>query len=280
MNSNNINDSNNTLSPKYRQIRIPSGGFILKKDVYTTNLLYSDDRFSKNLILKNLKFRKPPIKITLNASKSLTILHENYDNLTKLYDKNGNLTYTKKKSKNNWNKIHLPLPRINAKSMSAFNLNKNFCSKNVAIRFMEDDLNITSTKGRKINYNFKGSNTHNYFYTDKNLSNDFKENDMKKRYRNRSNKNLKKNKQHYIQLDEFYKIDYKPRIYSNKFLYFDKNEKNMMPVNLITSMINSNLKNIIKEDKDNKKLLFRNTFFTTQVNTNNKTSYKRKKIFI
>ena len=282
MNYNNLSDSENTSTKEYTRIRIPSGGFILKKDVYTTNLLYADDRFSKKSILKNLKFRKPHTNIPLNTSKSLIILHENFDEFKKMYNKNKNYSCLKKKSKKTWGKIQFPLPRVNAKSMSAFNLNKNFCNKNVKIRFMEDDLNITSNKGKKINYNFKGNNTKNYFYTEKNLSNDINENYINKRCHTKTNTatSLIKNKKHYTQYGSFYKIHYKPRTYSNKYLFFDKNEKNMMPVNLLTSMINNNVKKIIKEDKDNKKFLFRNTLFKTQVNTNNKMSYKMKKLFI
>ena len=282
MNYNNLSDSENTSTKEYTRIRIPSGGFILKKDVYTTNLLYADDRFSKKSILKNLKFRKPHTNIPLNTSKSLIILHENFDEFKKMYNKNKNYSCLKKKSKKTWGKIQFPLPRVNAKSMSAFNLNKNFCNKNVKIRFMEDDLNITSNKGKKINYNFKGNNANNYFYTEKNISYDLNENNIKKRINNKSNasSNFNKSKNNYVKLNDFYKIDYRPRFRCNKHLFMNKNENNMMPLNLLTSMINSNLKNIMKEDKENKKLMFRNDFFKTQVKASNKISYKKKKLFI
>lgn len=283
MNNTNINNSENKSNTEYRKIRSPTGGFILKKDVYTTNLLYADDRFSKKVILKNLKFRKPLRKIPKNINKSLIITHENFDSFGNTYEENESYTNLKKKSKKIWNKIHLPLPRIiNPKSMSYFNLNKNFCGKDVKIRFMDDDLNITSNKGRKINYNFKGNNANNYFYTEKNISYDLNENNIKKRINNKSkaSSNFNKSKNNYVKLNDFYKIDYRPRFRCNKHLFMNKNENNMMPLNLLTSMINSNLKNIMKEDKENKKLMFRNDFFKTQVKASNKISYKKKKLFI
>ena len=62
--------SNNIFS----KLEYPPSGFILQKDVYTTNLLYANDQFPLTYLKQRLPFR-PPRK--LNPNNSVKILRQN-----------------------------------------------------------------------------------------------------------------------------------------------------------------------------------------------------------
>ena len=62
------NINNNNI---YSKAELPPCGFILQKDVYTTNLLYANDQFPLKSLKKRLPFRPRSGKKMQNPSHSV-----------------------------------------------------------------------------------------------------------------------------------------------------------------------------------------------------------------
>ena len=141
---------------------LPSG-FILQKDVYTTNLLYANDQFPIRKLTKLLPFRPPTGRIPQDPTNCLTIIRQNgfisfnTDNENIFYAKN---TFKPKKLKNK--KLKFPIPKYKLTPISANDFYSDLRDKNIRIKYIDDDLNITSKNGKKINYTFKNSYYDNY----------------------------------------------------------------------------------------------------------------------
>ena len=259
---------------------LPIVGFILQKDVYTTNLLYANDQFSTKSLRKKLPFRSGSGRKPNNPSSSLTILRqnglisENSEDETIFYTRN-----TFKPKKLHHKHLRFPLPKLKAIPLTNSILHEDICKQDIKIKYMDDDLNITSKFGKKIIYNLKESHTFN-----KKLSSKIKfSNQKQKKIANKSNNRallsnkLKKYRSEY----KFGKFQIKKR--NNQTKYNDKNDiKNTLPMRQAIYQINSELKIIQLEEKERKKSFYRNKFFTTQINTqsnNDSTSNKNKSIY-
>jgi hypothetical protein len=258
--------NDNCLPSIYQGQPTPIVGFILQKDVYTTNLLYANDQFSTKSLRKRLPFRTGSGRKPNNPSSSLTILRqngymsENSEDEDLFYMRN---TFRPKKLRNKH--LKFPLPKIKPVPLTNAILREDICKQDVRIKYMEDDLNITSKFGKKILYNLKENNT---FYNTK-----FKE---KPKFniplRNKDNENKKFNTLYKPKMKK-YKSEYKFNKLSikryNKYRIKDnKNVKNILPVRQAIYQINSELKLIELEDKERKRSFCKNEFFATQLNTN------------
>ena len=141
--------SNNIL----KKVEFPPCGFILQKDVYTTNLLYANNQFPLTSLKKRLPFR-PPKK--LNPNNSVTILRQN----GKISDNSGNkrefyFYNTFKPKYLTKKKLKFPIPQGKFIPLTHLNLYEEISKKDIKIKNIVDDLNITSNNGRKIFYRFK-----------------------------------------------------------------------------------------------------------------------------
>ena len=134
---------------------LPSG-FILQKDVYTTNLLYANDQFPIKKLSQILPFRPLTGRIPQDPSTCVKIIRQNgfisynTENETIFFAKN---TFKPKKLMHR--KLKFPIPKYRLPPLSATDFYSSFRDKNIRIRYIEDDLNITSKKGKKIIYTFK-----------------------------------------------------------------------------------------------------------------------------
>jgi len=264
------------IQPQY----LPIVGFILQKDVFTTNLLYANDQFPTQSLRKNLPFRSGSGRKPKNPSRSLTILRQNgtishnSENEALFYTRN---TFKPKKL----HKRHLkfPLPKIKSIPLTNSILREDICKQDIRIKYMDDDLNITSKFGKKIIYNLKESNNiHDAKFP---LKNDFSSSPS----RDKKVDNLKKSNtintgrlRKYI--NEF-KINNLPKRKHDRFKISNIQDiKNILPVRQAICQINSELKTIEQEDKDRKRSFYRNKFFATQLNTHsNNESSKNKSLY-
>ena len=152
---------NDNYLPSIFQPRLsPIVGFILQKDVYTTNLLYANDQFSTKSLRKNLPFRKGSGRKPNNPSSSLTILRQN--GILSDNSEDEDIFYmrnTFKPKKLHHKHLRFPLPKIKPIPLTNSILREDICKQDIKIKYMEDDLNITSKFGKKIIYNLKENNT-------------------------------------------------------------------------------------------------------------------------
>ena len=136
---------------------IPTG-FILQKDVYTTNLLYANNQFPLKSLRQRLPFRYPsPERENLNCSVNNLRQNENSSNLN---IKNNDLNYFVQPKIKNLKKIlkmKYPIPKGKIMSLKNLNFYQEMNNKNIRVKNIDDDLNITSNKGRKILYKFKNN---------------------------------------------------------------------------------------------------------------------------
>lgn len=265
------------LQPQY----LPIVGFILQKDVFTTNLLYANDQFPTKSLRKNLPFRSGSGRKPKNPSRSLTILRQNgaisynSDNEVLFYTRN-----TFKPKKLHKRHLRFPLPKIKPIPLTNSILQENICKQDIRIKYMDDDLNITSKFGKKIIYNLKENN--NTHYTKFPLKNDFSSSPL----REKRIESLKKfNTLHAGKLKKYiseFKINNLPKRKHNRFKFRSIQDiKNILPVRQAICQINSELKTIEQDHKDRKRAFFRNKFFATQLNThsNNESSTNKNKSF-
>ena len=124
-------------------------GFILKKDVYTTNLLFEHKRINfstKNLIpFRNINPNPNDININeflkVNSCRKLQKVESIF--------------------KPKLHKLKFPLNRIIPPSKSNIDFYPNF--KGNKIIYIDDDSNITSLNGKKINFSIKNEEKKNFF---------------------------------------------------------------------------------------------------------------------
>jgi len=223
----------------YMKIEYPPCGFILQKDVYTTNLLYANDQFPLTSLKKRLPFRPKSGKKSQNPNHSVIILRENgkiseNSQNKKIFYSSNNF---KPKQLNN-KKLKFPLPKIKALPLTNLNLYEQINKKDIKIKNMDDDLNITSNNGRKIFYRFKENK----------LSNSQKSNFPPIISHNSRfiNNRLKMKHKHYRR---------------------NQNDKSRDKITLkhIVSQLNNELKNIKKIELERKRSFIRDKFFNTQI---------------
>ena len=132
-------------------------GFILQKDYYTTNLLYANDRFPTKYLSRSLPFRSPLGRQPEDPTNCLQIFRQKcfISNNTK----NKNSFYPKKL---NHKKLKFPVTKGKISSYTLIDFYSKYTDKNAKIKYIEDDLNITSHNGKKIYFNFKDNYITNY----------------------------------------------------------------------------------------------------------------------
>ena len=116
-------------------------GFLLQKDVYTTNLLYEHNKFPIINNKLSVPFRKvEDEEEIIDPSPYLTFYNQkrNYKSI----------------SSKKVHKLKFPLPKAEIPFSSNIDFYKHLRG-DVKLRYMDDDLNITSRKGKKIEYSFK-----------------------------------------------------------------------------------------------------------------------------
>ena len=254
---------NDNILPSIFQPQIlPIVGFILQKDVYTTNLLYANDQFSTKSLRKTLPFRRGSGRKPNNPSSSLTILRqngfasENSEDEDIFYMRN---TFKPKKLNNK--QLRFPLPKIKPVPLTNSILREDICKQDIRIKYLDDDLNITSKFGKKIIYNLKES--------DKLYETQFPKSKFKFPMRNQKFQSKKKFKTVYGPKIKKYCSELKlSKIPMKKYNRLNRKEiKNRLPVRQAIYQINSELKIIKMEDIARKRSFIKNEFFQTQLNT-------------
>ena len=130
-------------------------GFILQKDVYTTNLLYAYNRFPLKSLRKSLPFRHPPSEKE-HPNYSVKNLRQNKSISIPEINKNDLNSSAQPKIKNlKQLKVKYPIPKGKIMSLKNLNFYQDISKKNIKIKNIDDDLNITSKNGRKLFYKFK-----------------------------------------------------------------------------------------------------------------------------
>ena len=133
-------------------------GFILQKDVYTTNILYENNLIPDTSKLKYiLPFRPKSGRIPQDPSTCIRIMKQIYPipfvtNMDNIFFIKKNLKSKKLKNK----KLKFPLPKMKLRPISSNDFYINIRGKRA--RNIEDDLNITTRHGKKIYYSFKNDN--------------------------------------------------------------------------------------------------------------------------
>ena len=210
----------------YTRIEYPPSGFILQKDVYTTNLLYANDQFPLKALKKSLPFR--PYK-KLNPNNSLMIMRQNGHISDNSEARNlFNFYSTFKPKYLHKKKLNFPIPKSKTVPLTNLNLYEEISKRDVRIKNIDDDLNITSSNGRKIYYKFKENKfLRNTKYSLPSIPN-----------RNIYTYNKKKKKK-----NSFAKISFKH----------------------IINQLNEELRNIKQMELDRKRSFIKDKFFSTQI---------------
>jgi hypothetical protein len=213
----------------FTKIEYPPCGFILQKDVYTTNLLYANNQFPLTSLKKRLPFRPPK---RLNPNNSVTILRQN----GKISDNSENkkefyFFNTFKPKYLLKRKLKFPVPQGKQIPLTNLNLYEEISKKDVKIKNIDDDLNITSNNGRKIFYRFK---EHKLFSTKKSIFPSISANNF---------------------------FGHGKRA---------KEETSMGKISLknIISQLNDDLRNLKQMELDRKKSFIKDKFFSTQIYIN------------
>ena len=220
--------------------QLPSG-FILQKDVYTTNLLYANDLFPIKKLSEILPFRPPTGRVPQDPSVCLTIIRQN--GFFSINTENENIFYAKstfKPKKLKDRKLKFPIPKFKLPPLSATDFYSNLRNKNIRIKYIDDDLNITSKNGKKIFYTFKDSNYSNY--------------EPKPRFINKNNI-IKKKENKRQSYSEYFDYRFHSR---SKDIFNNKQKLYKKPKSISKMKVNSSLKKIYTKDKT----------FTTQIDFN------------
>ena len=240
------------------------GGFLLQRDINTTNLLLNCNQFSMKNIKDYLQFRPMSGKKPENPNRSLKILRqngnisENTENDKKFY-----LLSTFKPKKLKHKKLKLPLPYM--KTIPLYKTFYSYSSSNTKIKCMEDDLNITSKYGKKVVYNMKEKlNIPDLRGSNRCITNS---NKLNIAYNNEISLETSINKTDYI-------IKFNKRAKTKNPIQFDR--KKLLKIKQTIHQINNNLKAFQEEEKERKKLLRKNTFFTTELFIDKNENYKEK----
>jgi hypothetical protein len=236
-----IKMSNSIRNNIYKKIKLPPCGFILQKDMYITNLLYENHKFPLTSLKQRLPFRR---KKLINPSHSISVLRENgkisenSESKAVFYSLNNFKPKSLIKRK-----LKFPLIKIKTIPLTNLNLNEEINKKDVKIKNMEDDLNITSNKGRKIIFKFKKNS---------NIS-DYKKEKFPSIVNNNNNINYNK-----------YDVLFKHRRRNQNDNSMDKTS-----LNHIVDDLNKDIKNIKQSEKNVKRSFIRDKFFSTQIYVEN-----------
>ena len=211
----------------FKRMEFPPCGFILQKDVYTTNLLYANNQFPLTSLKKRLPFRPPK---RLNPNNSVTILRQNGKISDNSENKKEFYFYNTFKPKNLLKrKLKFPIPQSKPIPLTNLNLYEEISKKDIKIKNIDDDLNITSNNGRKIFYRFKENK---FLGTKKSLFPSLSDNNFYNK-RNKEETSMAK-----------------------------KSLKNLV------NQLNEELRNLRQMELDRKKSFIKDKFFSTQIYIN------------
>lgn len=258
-------------------LRLPPSGFILQKDVYTTNLLYANDQLSPEKKNSWFSFRSIPTHLPNNPGRSLRIFNE-----TECSFSNFNMSSSKSK-KMIKTKLKFPLPKIVMPPISLNNYNKNLCKRDLNILFIEDDLNIASNKGKKIFYNYKKNKlSPDKCTTEGNINNIKNENNSEMNVHlspSKSVSNCKRELKVFGEIQRMKLCKNRGKCPSTEFLYAPYMNRRIKNIRNTINLINYNMKIMKKQEIEHRKMLSRDDMFATQIRTY-KASKNRKLIKI
>ena len=216
---------------------LPSG-FILQKDVYTTNLLYANDRFPLTSLKKRLPFRPISRQKIPNPNDSIQILRQNGKISENSEKKNIFYLLSDFKPKAlKKRKLRFPLPKIKYTPLSDLNYYEDISKKDLRIKNIEDDLNIYSKNGKKIIYRFKENS----------LTNNSKSNFPLIIKHNKTLSNSKTKK------------------HIRKIRRGGDKRMDKLTLTNVIDQLNDNLKNIRQLELERKKAFIKDKFFSTQI---------------
>ena len=255
----------------------PIVGFILQKDVYTTNLLYANDQFPTKSLRKNIPFHIPFWKRKKNPDTCITIVHEKKPKL-ELNDILLNTKYFLKHKKLRNRHLNFPLPKVKTIPLNNSILQEEICKQDIKIHYLKDDCNITSPFKQKVKYNIRTKSNSNLTKTDHNdSSNSFSRmhNTIRLNLNYIDNNNEENEKQNFnfniktyfprggkrnIKYFKFDKIHYRNSLYNRA-------KKGIFELRKEIFQINDNLRRFNMEEKERKKSFYKKDFFPTQIFT-------------
>ena len=221
------------------KLEYPPSGFILQKDVYTTNLLFTNEKYSIESLKETLPFRPISYRNISNPNSSIKIMRQNGKISDNSEEKKRFYSLSNFKPKPlARKKLKFPLPKLKLIPLSNENLYKDI-KNNTKIKNLEDDLNIYSKNGINIMNNFKDDKIP-------------KSNKINFPSIARNKETLNNNTQ------------FKRYKYLFKKEYSDKNY-DKISIRQIISQINRELKDLRQIELDRKKLFFKDKFFSTQI---------------
>ena len=230
----------------FSKIKLPPCGFVLQRDIYTTNLLYANNMFPLKSLRKRLPFRSNSKLKMENLNHSIRIYKKKENSLDES-EKNYFYFDDLKKKPLIQKKIKLPFPKIQTLPLNSINLHENINKKEVKIKHMEDDLNITSNNGKKIYYEFKTNNKRDKSSSSKMIN-------LPVIFRHRNNK--LKNSFHNILLKRHKKND--------NNISMDKKS-----LSSIINEINKSLRYFRQNENNRKRSFIKDNFFSTQIEVEN-----------
>ena len=233
--------SNSIRNSIYKKIQFPPRGFILQKDIYTTNLLYSNNLFPLSSLKQRLPFRSESLKKIKNLNHSITIIKENESFLNNKEKSNNFYSLNNFKTKQlTKKKLKFPLIKKKAFPLTNLNLYEDINKEDIKLKNIDDDLNITSNKGKKLCIKFKKP---------KKISN------LKKLNLPSINNHMRNNL-----MNSNYNISFRHRKKKNNDISMDK-----ISLSNVVGQINKDLKDIKIFDYNRKRSFIKDKFFSTQI---------------
>ena len=230
--------ANSTGDLAFSKIEYPPSGFILQKDVYTTNLLYANDQFPLRQLKQRLPFRHTSMGKIPDFNSSFHILHQS-GNISESTPKKDihYLSSTHKPKPLNRKKLKFPFPKIKTIPLSSLNLYEDIGRRDVKIKNMDDDLNIYSRSGKKIFYRYKESKLDN------------------------------SNKSNFPLILRPSDALIKKLTKKNKYINRRENDRSMDKISLthIINQLNNELRDLKQNEIDRKRSFIKDKFFSTQI---------------
>ena len=239
----------------------PIVGFILQKDVYTTNLLYANDKFPTKSLRKTIPFLKPSYMHKTNPDSCITILNEKRPKLEINDEILTNSKYPFKHKKLGNKRLKFPLPKMKTIPLRNSILQEEICKEDLKIKFLKDDSNIYSNSGKKLFYNLTSKENSTL-----NQNNNKNNRDFVFKKRNSIKLNFKNYLDHKKEEEE--KQKYNNSLKNNSSLGSNNKfsmEKTADDLRIDIYEINNYLKEIIFKEKERKKSFYRKDFFSTQI---------------
>jgi len=230
--------ANSTGDLAFSKIEYPPSGFILQKDVYTTNLLYANDQFPLRKLKQRLPFRHTSMGKIPNFNSSFQILHQS-GNLSESTPKKDiyYLSSNHKPKPLNRKKLKFPFPKIKTIPLSSLNLYEDIGKRDVKIKNIDDDLNICSRSGKRIFYRYKESKIDN------------------------------SNKSNFPLILKPSDSLIKKLTKKNKYINRRDNDRSMDKMSLthVINQLNNELRDLKQSEIDRKRSFIKDKFFSTQI---------------